>query len=186
MMRDLNWKIVSSAYVYKDRWFIARTDKCELPDGRIIEPYYVLEFPDWCGVVLVTEDEKIVLVRQYRHAIQEVTYEIPGGVIDKTETPEASALRETKEETGYEASAIEFLYKVATNPATNTNYAYFYLATGAKPVTAQQFDAFEDMDVLTFSKTEIFALLRENKLLHAAHIGALYAAFEKLGWMKAT
>jgi len=182
-MRDLNWKILESKYVYKDRWFIARTDRCELPDGRIIEPYYVLEFPDWCGVVVVTEDEKIVLVRQYRHAIQETTYEIPGGVIDKTETPEASAKRETREETGYEAGQIEYLYKVATNPATNTNFAYFFLATHAKPVAEQQFDPFEDMDVLLFSKDEIFTLLKENKILHAAHVGALYTAFEKLGWM---
>ena len=61
-MRDLSWKVLKSEYVFKDRWFIARADSCKLPDGRIIEPYYVLEFPNWCNVVLVTEDEKIVFV----------------------------------------------------------------------------------------------------------------------------
>ena len=108
-MRDLSWKVLKSEYVFKDRWFIARADSCKLPDGRIIEPYYVLEFPNWCNVVLVTEDEKIVFVRQYRHAIQQTTLELPGGVIDSNENPETAAIREVQEETGYQITNIQLL-----------------------------------------------------------------------------
>ena len=184
-MRDLNWKLLSSEYVFKDRWFIARADKCEMPDGKIVEPYYVLEFPDWCNVVLITEDEKIVMVRQYRHALQMATTELPGGVIDKNETPLQAAIREVQEETGYISTEIEFLYKTAPNPATNNNYAYFFLATNAKPLTNQNFDAFEDMDVLLFSKEEILQMIMNSKIEHGVQVGVLYAAFLKMGWLKA-
>ncbi len=183
-MRDLSWKTLASEYVYNDRWFIARKDKCQMPDGKIVEPYYVMEFPNWCNVVVLTEDEKIVLVRQYRHAINLTTLELPGGVIDKGETPEQAALREIQEETGYQVNELELLYTTSPNPATNNNTAYLYLAKNAKPILSQNFDYFEDMDVLLFSKGEIRQMLVENKFMHGVQIGALYAAFERLGWMK--
>lgn len=182
-MRNLDWKLLSSEYVFKDRWFIARVDKCEMPDGKIVEPYYVLEFPNWCNVIVVTEDEKIVMVRQYRHAVKQTLIELPGGVIDKGETPEQAAIRETQEETGYTVDAVEFLYKADPNPATNDNAAYIFLARNAKPLAKQKFDAFEDMDVLLFTKEEVKQLLANNEIKHAVQIGALYEAFIKLGWL---
>ncbi len=182
-MRNLNWKLLSSQYVFKDRWFIARADKCAMPDGKIVEPYYVLEFPNWCNIIVVTEDEKIVMVRQYRHAVQQTLIELPGGVIDEGETPEQAAIRETAEETGYVVDAVELLYQAAPNPATNNNMAFFFLARNAKPLAKQKFDAFEDMDVVLYTKAEIKQLLADNKIQHAVQVGALYEAFLKLGWI---
>lgn len=147
-MRDLTWKTLSSKYIYKDRWFIARADSCVLPNGKIIEPYYVLEFPNWCNVVVVTNDDKILMVRQYRHAINKTTIELPGGVIDKDENPQDAAIREVLEETGYTISEIHLLYSTAPNPATNNNLAYFYLAKANKNLNYQNTDPFEDIDVL--------------------------------------
>lgn len=183
-MRDLTWKVLESNYVYKDRWFIARADKCAFPDGRIIEPYYVLEFPNWCNVVLVTEDEKIVLVKQYRHAIQQTTIELPGGVIDANENAEQAAIREVQEETGFEITNIQLLYKTAPNPATNNNFAYFFLAKAGNIITQQKFDAFEDMDVQIYSKEEVLHMIENSQLAHGVQIGAIYAAFKQMGWIK--
>ncbi|MBC7589315.1 MAG: NUDIX hydrolase [Chitinophagaceae bacterium] len=182
-MRNLHWRIIESKYVFKDRWFIARADKCAMPDGKIIEPYYVLEFPNWCNVVVVTEDEKLVMVRQYRHAIQETIIELPGGVIDAGETPEQSAIREIAEETGYAVDSVELLYSADPNPATNDNHAWFFLARNAKPIAQQKFDDAEDMDVMLYSKEEAKRLLMENKIQHGMQVGALYAAMIKLGWL---
>lgn len=182
--KDLTWKVHSSEYFYRDRWFVGRKDRCEMPDGRIVEPYYVMEFPNWGNAVVVTDDEKIVLVRQYRHAIKKTTLELPGGVIDQGETPEQAVLREIREETGYMAESISLLYTAAPNPATNSNSIFLFLATNAKLADVQQFDPFEEIEVELFSKEEIRKLLRDNQLEHAVQIGALYAAFEKLGWMK--
>ena len=182
-MRNLDWKVLSSTYVFKDRWFIARADSCQLPDGRVIEPYYVIELPNWCNIVAVTEDEKVVMVRQYRHALGKTILELPGGVIDAGETPEHSAMRELKEETGYSVESVQYLYKSSPNPATNNNMAYFYLATGAKPGHAVNFDAFEDIEVELFTRDEMLQLLKDEKIEHGMQVGAIYAAFAQLGWL---
>jgi ADP-ribose pyrophosphatase len=73
-----------------------------MPDGRIVEQYYVLEYPNWANAVALTEDNKIIMVRQYRHAANIVSLEIPGGVIEDGEDPETGMRRELLEETGYE------------------------------------------------------------------------------------
>ena len=77
-MRDLNWKLLSSEYLFKDNWATLRADTCQMPNGNIISPYYVLEYPDWGNVVAITEDNQAILIRQYRHAAGEVILELPG------------------------------------------------------------------------------------------------------------
>jgi ADP-ribose pyrophosphatase len=182
--RPLRWKVLSSKYVYTDKWFRARADSCEFPDGRIIEPYYVVEMPDWCNTIVVTEDERIILVRQYRYPVDQVTYELPGGIIEKGETPIAAARREMEEETGYTSNDIEFLLKLAPNPAINNNTAYFFLAKNAMPTSVNNLDALEDLEVLSFSKEEFYQLLRENKIQHGVQIGPIYEAMVRLGWLQ--
>lgn len=183
-MRDLRWKKLASEKVYSDRWFQARADKCEFPDGRIIEPYYVVELPNWANIFVVTSDEKIVLVRQYRYPVDQVTYELPGGVIDRGEDPKAAAIREMKEETGYHSDEVEFVCQLSPNPAINNNTAYFFLAKNAISGEKKSFDAFEDIDICLFTKEEFLQLLRENKMQHGVQLGPVYEALLRLNWMK--
>lgn len=184
--RELRWKMLSSKYVYRDRWFHARADSCEFPDGRIIEPYYVVELPDWCNAIVVTKEERIILVRQYRYPVDQVTFELPGGVIEKNEKPLDAAKREMEEETGYTSDDIEFLLQVAPNPAINNNTAYFFLARNAYPTVSKNMDEFEDIDVVSYSKEELWQLLKENKIQHGVQVGPLYAALVRLGWLQFT
>ncbi len=100
MTKDLTWKLLSSTYIHKGPWATLRTDRCLMPGGEIVEDYYVLEYSNWVNAVAVTEDNKILLVKQYRHAAGIVSLEIPGGVIDGDETPEHAIRRELLEETG--------------------------------------------------------------------------------------
>ena len=183
-MRDLKWKMLSTKYVYENKWFHARADSCELPDGRVIEPYFVVELPDFCNMVIVTKEEQVILVRQYSYPVNQTTYELAGGVIEKNEDPAKAALREMEEETGYSSNEIEFLYKAACNPALNNNTAYFYLARNAFKIESQNLDALEDIDVVSFSKQEFIQLLKENKLQHAVQLGAVYEAMIRLGWLQ--
>jgi len=183
-MRDLKWQLLSTKYVYENKWFHARADSCMLPDGRIIEPYFVVELPDFCNIMLVTADERVVLVRQYRYPINQTTYELAGGIIEKGEDPKVAALRELQEETGYTSNEVEFLFKAAVNPALNSNTAYFYLARNAIKTESQNFDEFEDLDVVSFSKEEFLQLLKENKFQHSVQIGAIYDSMVRLGWLK--
>ncbi|MDE3253139.1 MAG: NUDIX hydrolase [Bacteroidota bacterium] len=183
MMRDLTWKKLSSSYVFNDRWFKARADSCQFPDGRIIEPYYIVEVPDWCNTVVITEDEKMILVRQYRYPVNQTTLELPGGIMEKGETPLSAAKREMEEETGYTSQDIQFLMKLAPNPALHDNTAYFFLARNAVPTVSKNLDPYEDLDILFFTKQEVLALLKENKIQHGVQVGPLYQALFQLGWL---
>lgn len=185
-LRDLRWKTLSSKYIYDDRWFRARADSCQFPDGRIIEPYYIVELPDWCNVILVTKDERVILVRQYRYPIDTATYELPGGVIEKNEDPKQAAKREMEEETGYTSDDIEFLMKLSPNPAVNNNTAYFFLVRNAVPTVSTNPDLFEDLDIVSFSKEEIIEFVLSNQMHHGVQVGPMYAAMLQLGWLKFT
>lgn len=178
-----NWKILSQKYIHKDRWFIARADECLLPDGRIMEPYYVLETPPWCAIFLVTENEELIVVKQYRHAIQKVTLELPGGIVDANENPMDAVIRETLEETGYKPKHVEFLSALAPNPALHQNMAYFYLGTGAQYLGAKNQDEFEDIEVVKLSKSEVVYFIQQDGFLHSVHVGPMYKAMIKLGWL---
>ena len=81
----MNWKILSSEYLFKETWFTIRKDVCETPDGKLIDPYYVYEFPTWVSALAITEDNKVVMVKQYRHGIQQTIIEVPGGCVDDSD-----------------------------------------------------------------------------------------------------
>ena len=81
----MRWKILSSEYLFKDTWFSVRKDRCETPDGKIVDPYYVYEFPTWVTALPVTEDNNVVMVEQCCHALEEISLEIPGGCVDDTD-----------------------------------------------------------------------------------------------------
>jgi ADP-ribose pyrophosphatase len=180
-MPDLKWQVLSSEYVHKGPWATLRTDKCRMPDGRIVPAYYVLEYPDWANAVALTEDNKVLMVRQYRHAAQVVSLEIPGGVIEPGELPLEGMRRELLEETGYAFDDMELLCQLHANPSTANNITHCYLARGGKKVQEQQLDAQEEILIEEYTLDEIKQLLAENKITQALHVSSLFYALLKLG-----
>jgi ADP-ribose pyrophosphatase len=152
-----------------------------LPDGRKHSDYYILEYPDWATAFALTVDNKVVMVRQYRHGLGVVSTELPGGVIDNNEKPVTAVARELLEETGYQFDSIEPIGKVAPNPATSTNYMHMFLARGGRKVAGQKLDATEDVEVLIYTIDEVKQLIRENKIIQSLHTTTAFYALEKLG-----
>jgi len=179
-MKDLRWKKLSSHYLHKGPWATLRSDRCEMPDGRIVEDYYVLEYPNWVNAVAITDDNKILMVQQYRHAAEIVSIELPGGVIEAGESPEGGLRRELLEETGYQFDDFELLCITYANPSTANNYTSCYLARGGRKVQGQSLDEHEELIVETFTIDEVKQLLAENKIAQALHCTGLFYAFEKL------
>jgi len=180
-MSDLKWKTLSSEYLHKGPWATLRSDRCEMPDGRIVDQYYVLEYPNWVNAVALTENNKVLMVRQYRHAAGIVSLEIPGGVIDGDEAPEDAVRRELLEETGYQFDDIELISTVYANPSTANNKTYCYLAKGGIKVQDQDLDEHEEVVVEEYTIEEVKQLLADNKIAQALHCTGIFYALIKLG-----
>lgn len=183
MEKDLSWKTVHSEYVYQENWFTARRDTCAKPDGSIVNNYYVFEFPEWATAFALTNDGKIILEKQYRHALGAVCIELPGGCIDDADkNNEAGIRRELLEETGYRFDTFEYLGNVSANPSTNTNLMHMYLATGGTKVANQNLDHNEEIEIFLATPQELKQLIDENKIMQSMHISTILYAFKKLGW----
>jgi 8-oxo-dGTP pyrophosphatase MutT (NUDIX family) len=178
----MNWKILSSEYLFSDLWFKVRKDICETPGGKIVNPYYVYEFPTWVTALALTSDGKVILERQYRHALGEVCIEIPGGCVDDTDAGLEEAIkRELLEETGYTFDSYEYLGKISANPSTNNNLMHMFLARGGKKTSSQQHDHNEEIEIELVSLSELKQMIRENKIVQAMHLTCMLYALEKLG-----
>ncbi|THU37999.1 NUDIX hydrolase [Niastella caeni] len=184
-MRDLKWKTIKSEYLFNDLWFTVRNDTCERPDGKLVAPYYVYEFPTWVTAFALTEDGQVILERQYRHGIGETNFELPGGCVDDTDKNYEEAIaRELLEETGYAFTHYEYLGKTCANPSTNNNWMHMYLATGGKKVKGQELDDNEDIEIRLVSIEELKQLLRDNQFIQSMHVTAIFYALSKLGELK--
>ena len=178
----MKWKILSSSYLFNDQWLKVRKDRCETPGGKIVDPYYVYEFTEWVAAVPVTEDGRIVMIRQYRHAYGDVCLEFPGGCVDEKDGDYETAIRrELLEETGYSFSTIQALGVVSPNPSTNNNLMHMFLATGGKKVGGQNLDHGEEIEVDLFTMAELRQLIRENKIVQSMHVSCYLYAMEALG-----
>ena len=180
----MKWKTLSSKYIIKKPWATLRVDNCELPDGRIANEYYVLEYPNWANAVAVTEDGQIIMVRQYRHSGGITSIEIPGGVLENGEDPLKAIERELLEETGYAFEKFELVSTVYPNPATSNNVCFCYLATGGKQVQEQSLDEHEDISVELYGMQEVKEMLLQNKIPQSLHASGLFYALLKLGEIK--
>ena len=181
----MHWKILSSEYLFSDLWFKVRKDRCEATSGKIVDPYYVYEFPTWVTAVAITEEGKIILERQYRHALGEVCIEIPGGCVDDTDASLEEAIkRELLEETGYTFSSFEYLGKVSANPSTNNNLMHMFLAKGGKKTASQELDHNEEIEIDLVTVEELKQLIRENKIVQSMHVTCMLYALERMGELK--
>lgn len=176
------WTILSSEYLFRDTWFTVRKDTCKTAEGKIINPYYVYEFPTWVTVVPITEEGQVVMVKQYRHAIGEIVLEVPGGCVDETDINiEDAARRELLEETGYAFHSFDYLGKISPNPSTNTNWMHMFLARGGRKVQELQLDHNEEIEVELVSLDTLKRLLRENQIVQSLHANTIMHALLKMG-----
>lgn len=183
-MEILKWQKLSSRYLVKEKWATLRVDTCKLQNGTVKDDYYVLEYPDWANAIALTKENKIVMVRQYRHAADIISLEVPGGVIEEGEDPELGVRRELLEETGYSFDSCELIATLYPNPATSTNRTFTYLLTGGVKTQEQHLDEHEILNVEEYSIADVKKLLADNKIDQSLHAAALFYGLLKLEAIK--
>jgi 8-oxo-dGTP pyrophosphatase MutT (NUDIX family) len=159
------WTLLSSTYSFRDRWLTLRSDTVALPGGETLTPYHVIESPDWVNAIAITDDGKIVLVEQYRHAVQQTMLELPAGHVDPGEAPEAAVKRELLEETGHEAASWHDLGALFPAASRFTNKVRSYLAMGVRPVRAPVSGGSETLRVRSIPWTTFVAGLYSGDMM---------------------
>lgn len=173
------WRRLGGEIVFDAGIFRLRRDAYE-HEGRPTRPFYVLESNAWINVVPVTPKGEIVLVRQYRHGIQQATLEIPGGLADaKDRDPAAAAVRELLEETGHAGAPPELLGRVSSNPAILDNWTYCYVVRDARPVRAPDPDPHEDVTVEILPAARVREMVLKGEIHHSLSACALMLFFMK-------
>ncbi|MFD1928092.1 NUDIX hydrolase [Sporosarcina siberiensis] len=126
-------KTLTSTEIYKGKIISLRIEEVELPNGKTAQRE-LIKHPGAVAILAITSDEKIVLVEQFRKALDRSLVEIPAGKIEPGEDPKTTAIRELEEETGYSASEFTYIQSFATSPGFADEIIHLYLARGLKKV----------------------------------------------------
>lgn len=171
------WKTLTSQRLRHN----LRVDTCELPNGNTLDAL-VFENRPWVCVLALTPDQKVVLIRQYRHGAGEMVWEIPGGVVDaEDESLEAAAKRELLEESGFAAAQWVALGSLSPDPCSHNNRINPFLALDAYEASGQHLDENEDIEVHLVPLDEVISMARNSQLPQAMQVSALFLALAHLG-----
>ena len=166
---EINWKLLSSSVVYKSLHVHVCSDDVELPDGKVIQYTRVDENP--FAVVVPLKSGKIVMVKNYRYPLDEMSLELPSGHIELGESPEETARRELKEETGYSAKELRQIGEF--HPSVRSSQkAFVFIAKGLKKSVLNRDDS-ERQRTVVLPISEVYHKLHEAEIMHAASIVAL-------------
>lgn len=169
------WKKTGSKQLGDFRIFKLRSDTFISPRTEKEHDFFVLESVNWVNIIALTPDQKLVMVEQYRFGSNTVELEIPGGMMDPDETdPVATAVRELREETGYEGEKPRILGRIHANPAILNNVCYTILIENCRLKHEVDFDQGEDLATRLLPVAEVTRLVAEEKIGHSLVVVALY------------
>jgi len=184
---DLLWRRERSEQVADCRVFKVRRDLSVDPRGLGEHDFYVIEAPDWINIIPITKAGEVVLIELYRHGTEEVSLEIPGGMVDPGEQPHETAARELLEETGYEAREVELLGRTRPNPAIQDNWIHTFLAHDVEHRCEPSNAGTEQTRVRLVPLEQIPALIAGGEITHSlVVVGFHWLGLREQGIVEAT
>ena len=175
------WKTLATKQIFGNRIFGFREDTVKSPKTDNTHPVWVMDAPTWVNIIPITKEKKVIMIKQYRFGSQEISLEIPGGMVDAGEDALPAAIREMKEETGYDSEEVHTIGKISPNPALMSNHTYSYVAYNVEKTGDQQLDNMEDIEVLEVDLNQIPTLITNGEIDHSLVVSAFYLLdqFEK-------
>jgi ADP-ribose pyrophosphatase len=176
---NLHWELVDSRIDRQYNLFSVTINRNKSPRTGEVHEFQVINSPEWVAVIPVTKDHRMVLVRQYRHGVAELSLEPPGGLVKEGQTPEQSGREELEEETGYVAPKWEPLGWMYPLPAIFTNKLYVFLADQAEPTGIKNPDETEEIETVLVPVREVEDLIRSGEINCSVMIAALHMFLAK-------
>jgi len=169
-------KVVSRKIVFSTSWF----ELVSKQTSNDPAPYYALRMQDYVTIIAFTPKDEIVLVRQYRPAVERTTLELPSGHVEKGETPEAAARRELAEECGLQAARLDLLGGLISDTGRNENRLWCFFAPEASSAGAN-FTPEPGVERVLLPRKQLRELMANGQFDHALHLAALMLLVTKRG-----
>ncbi|MGG5253718.1 NUDIX hydrolase [Neobacillus sp. SM06] len=172
-MNRLEEKTIQTKELFSGRIIRLQIEEVELPNGKITERE-IIKHPGAVAVIALTDDNKIVMVEQYRKALERTIVEIPAGKLEKGEEPAVCARRELEEETGYVCEKMELLVSFYTSPGFADELVHVYIATGlSKKENAASLDEDEFVNLEELTLEEAVQYIKDQKIYDAKTVYAV-------------
>ncbi|PIK15189.1 NUDIX hydrolase [Halobacteriovorax sp. JY17] len=167
------WKTNNYQHILKTFVFNYFKADRENSTGELKGSFDILECRNWVNVFAFNERDELILVKQYRHGIDDLTLETVAGVIESSEEPLTAAKRELLEETGHCSDEWSELGRVSANPAFMNNYCHYFVARNCREVSAQDLDPLEEIEVLKISMNEVEDKIRSGEIHHSLFLAGI-------------
>ena len=173
-----NEKTVSTEEIFNGRIIRLRVDQVEMLGGNLASRE-IVEHPGGVGIVAITDNDEIIMVKQFRKPLEKAIYEVPAGKLDKGEDHRLCGIRELSEETGYTAESFEYLGYMYPSPGFADELTHLYLATGLTPGEAH-LDPDEYLDIEYIKTSKVVDMIMNNEINDAKTIFGVFKALEYL------
>jgi 8-oxo-dGTP pyrophosphatase MutT (NUDIX family) len=178
------WKVLASKIAFDTKWFKVQQDTVQLPNGKIMNDYYMWLQGDVTKIVPIISDNHFILVRHYRHALGTFSIQFPGGIAGKEEEALRNAEKELYEETGYTCERLEKLATWYENPTKTKGTMHVYLAQNVIEKGTVHAGPEEEIEVLKKSFDEVIEMIEKGEIFETTTVAATFLALKKIGYLK--
>ena len=174
------WEKLDSEELFSSQWLALRRETCRLPSGRIIDDFFTLELPDGVAIIAVTNDNQLVLVRQYKHGLGKIVLELPAGNVDPDEDSDTAIRRELVEETGFFADQIEYITTLASKPTRMRALTHIYFASNVTLAVFPEDNDMEFIKTVLVPISELSSLIKKREIITETSLAAILSVWDRL------
>ncbi|MBM3548951.1 MAG: NUDIX hydrolase [Alphaproteobacteria bacterium] len=173
-MRMEKWTVLESREVYANPpWLRVFSEKVRLPDGMEVDDFHRVQLLDYALMIVEREDGRIILIRQYKQGVRDISLTPPAGGLNPGEDPLETAKRELMEETGHVATNWRKLQEIVTHANQRCSVGHINHATGAHQVAEPNSGDLEEQEILYMTRDEVIAAIRNGEVMTSSALAAL-------------